>query len=100
VWQGYRESDDRTGANEIIEANIWEAGAGSDTLTLGVSFASGKKVVMNTVHIAHPAARDESAIAKGLLVQSSDEIAAYRLRLRRPSNSRLQPTARTYRCER
>jgi hypothetical protein len=68
VWQGYRESDDRTTANGIVEANIWEAGADSDTLTLGVSFVSGKKVVMNTVHLAHPTARDESAIAKGLLV--------------------------------
>src|SRR5260221_12686924 len=27
VWEGYREANDRTAANEVIEGNIWEAGA-------------------------------------------------------------------------
>jgi hypothetical protein len=70
MWTGYREPDDRTVANGLLEANIWEAGAGPDTMTLGVSFVSGKRIVMNTAHIAHPGATNESAIAKGLVVRT------------------------------
>ena len=39
-------------------------------MTLGVSFVSGKRIVMNTIHVAHPAARDESTIAMGLVVRT------------------------------
>lgn len=71
VWQGYRETDDRTAANEVIEVNIWEAGADPDALTLGVTVMNRNRILMNTLHVAHPAARDESAIAKGLVVRTS-----------------------------
>jgi hypothetical protein len=70
VWTGYREKDDRTAAGEVLEGNIWEAGADPDALTLGVSFVNGNRILMNTVHIAHPAGRDESEIAKGLVVRT------------------------------
>ncbi len=70
TWRGYRDTRNRTGTDEVLLGNIWEAGADPDALTLGVSFFSGKRIVMNTVHIAHPAARDESTIAKGLLVRT------------------------------
>jgi hypothetical protein len=70
VWQGYRGTDDRSRANEALEINIWEAAAEPDALTLGVSVVSGSRILMNTVHVAHPAARDESSIAKGLLVRT------------------------------
>ena len=70
VWEGYREQNDRTRANEVLEGNIWEAGADPDALILGVSFVSGDRILMNTMHIAHPAGRDESEIAKGLVVRT------------------------------
>jgi hypothetical protein len=70
VWKGYRDTDARTGPTEVIDGSIWEAGADPDTLTLGVSFVSGNRIVMNTVHIAHPETRGESAIAKGLVVRT------------------------------
>jgi hypothetical protein len=70
VWKGYRETTDRTAANEMLEGNIWEAGAEPDALILGVSFVNGDRVLMNSVHIAHPAARDESAVATGLVIRT------------------------------
>lgn len=70
VWSGYRDTDERTAANEEIDVNIWEAGADPDTMTLGVSVVAGERIVMNTVHIAPPDKRSESAIATGLVVRT------------------------------
>jgi hypothetical protein len=54
----------------MIEGNIWEAGADPDALTLGVSFVNGNRILTNTVHIAHPAARNESVVATGLVIRT------------------------------
>ena len=70
VWEGYRETNDQTAANEVLEGNIWQAGADPESLTLGVSFVSGNRILMNAVHIAHPADRHESDFAKGLVVRT------------------------------
>ena len=70
VWDGYREATDRTSPNTNIEASIWQAGADPDAMMLGVSLVDGKKILMNTVHIAHPGARDESVIAMGVTVRT------------------------------
>ena len=66
VWAGYRERADRTPAGQLLEGYIWQAGADPDWLTIGVSFMTRSRVLMNTIHIAHPDRRDESTIAKGL----------------------------------
>lgn len=70
VWEGYREAKDRTAASDMLEGTIWEAGADPDALILGVSFVNGDRIVMNTVHIAHPAGRDESVVARGLVIRT------------------------------
>lgn len=43
VWEGYREAEDRSAANQVLEGNIWQAGAEPGTMTFGVSFVSGKR---------------------------------------------------------
>jgi hypothetical protein len=68
VWKGYRDYDDTTRAREPVEGDVWEAGAESDVLLLGVSFSTGDRIVMNTIHIAHPGSPDTTAIADGLLI--------------------------------
>jgi hypothetical protein len=68
VWQGYREEDDTTDANQRIEGDIWLAGADPDALLMGISFSSHDSIYLNTIHIAHPARRDQSEVASGLVV--------------------------------
>ena len=70
AWSIDRKSLDGIHPDEVLEAHIWEAGAESDGLILGVSFASRDQVLVNTVHIAHPARRDESEIVKGLVIRT------------------------------
>jgi hypothetical protein len=66
VWTGYRERADRTPTGQVLEGNIWQAGADSDALTIGITFVTRNRILTNTIHIAHPDRRDESTIAKGL----------------------------------
>ena len=68
VWKGYREESDRTPAGQMIEGSVWQAGAEADALLIGVSFNTRDRILMNTIHIAHPDRRDESTIAEGLTV--------------------------------
>jgi hypothetical protein len=68
VWQGYRDKDDTTRANQVIEGDIWLAGSDPDALLLGVDFTSSDTIYMNTIHIAHPTQRDRTEIARGLVV--------------------------------
>ena len=68
IWTGYQDTDDTTLVNESVFGSIWQAGADSGWLLLGVSFEAGDKIIMNTIHIAHPVAKDSSEIATGLEV--------------------------------
>ena len=68
VWKGYRSNHDTTRANERITGGIWETGADSDAVLLGVSFSVRSRIAMNTIHIAHPAKADTTEIARGLFV--------------------------------
>jgi hypothetical protein len=70
TWSGYRDRPDVTPAGERIEGSIWQAGAEPDTLLLGVSYLTKDRVLMNTIHTAHPLDRRESEIAKGLVVRT------------------------------
>jgi hypothetical protein len=67
-WSGYRDAAETTGADQLIEADLWQAGADPDDLLIGVSFASGSKIYMNTVVAAHPGHRDRTTVADGLVV--------------------------------
>lgn len=68
VWTGYRETSDRSRAGQALEFTVWQAGADPEALILGVSVMTADRILMNTVHIAHPDKRDESTIAAGLTI--------------------------------
>ena len=70
TWTGYRDQVDLTGAAQALEGDMWEAGADPDALLIGVTFADADKIYINTIHIAHPTQRDETEIARGLVVAS------------------------------
>ena len=66
VFQG----EHRTNATEMVEANVWQAGVEPDGLLLGVSFSSGHRVLLNTVHLARPDAISESKLDSSLLIKT------------------------------
>jgi hypothetical protein len=68
IWQGYKDADDTTRPRRRIEGDIWEAGADTDDLLLGVSFSTSGRILMHTTHPAHPTRADSTYIAKGLIV--------------------------------
>jgi hypothetical protein len=68
TWKGYRDTSDRTAPGEWLTATVWQAGADPTWLTLGVDVMTGNRILMNTVNIAHPDVRDESTIARGLVL--------------------------------
>ncbi len=68
VWEGYRETDNKTKAGQLLDGDIWQAGADPGVLLVGVSFADAHFIYMNTIHIAHPAQPDETKIADGLTI--------------------------------
>jgi hypothetical protein len=70
VWQGYRDSGDRTGPNQLIKGHVWQAGTDPDAVAIGISFDDARMIYMNTIHIAHPGRRNETEIAKGLVVRT------------------------------
>jgi len=68
VWEGYRDDPDTTRANQVMSGDIWEAGADSDVITLGVEFSGPDRPTMNTLVCAYPDKADSTEIAKGLTV--------------------------------
>ena len=73
VWRGYRDEADTTRAHQVIEGGLWQAGADPDDLLLGVDFVVPNRIVMNTIHIAHPGAAVTSWFAQGLAVLTYPE---------------------------
>ena len=71
MWSGYRETEDRTSANVLLQADIWQAGADPDRLLIGFSCSDDRTVYMSTIHVAHPGQRDRSEVAPGLAVLTS-----------------------------
>ena len=69
-----------TRSTDSIEGNIWQAGGESDALILGISFDSGKQILLNTVHIAKPEKQASSAIDKGLSI-TTYPVAGHRSRI-------------------
>ena len=60
----------KTKPNQLIEGSIqiWQAGADSDWLTIGLSFYSDNRILIHAIHIAHLKKRDRTEIAAGLVV--------------------------------
>jgi hypothetical protein len=70
TWQGYRDNSDRTASNAVLEVNLWHAGGEVATLLIGVSVMGPDRILMNTIHTVHPGRRDETNIARGLVVRT------------------------------
>ena len=70
VWRGYQDDPVESPANELLEVNVWQAGADPTALTLGISIMNGQQIYMNTVHIADPLVPCESTVAEGLVVRT------------------------------
>jgi len=58
----------RTRPTDSIEGDIWQAGGESDALILGISFDTGKQVLLNTSHIARPETQASSELDKGISI--------------------------------
>jgi hypothetical protein len=68
VWTGYRDDPDTTRVRQLLEGDVWQAGADPGDLVLGVSFMAPDRIMTNTTHIARPGVSDTTQIARGLVV--------------------------------
>ena len=59
-----------TARTQIIEGNIWQAGADPDAMLLGVSFSSKKQVLLNTIHAAKSDSVSVSEVDRGIVVRT------------------------------
>jgi hypothetical protein len=60
----------RTTASQKIEGNIWQAGAESNAILLGVSFMTKNHVLLNTIHAAKCDKVSTSLIDRGIAVRT------------------------------
>jgi hypothetical protein len=58
----------RTSSNDSVEGDIWQASGDPDDLILGVSFDTGKQILLNTLHIARPSKKTSSELDPGLFI--------------------------------
>ncbi len=70
VWRRDAADVNRSPADRPLEVNVWQAGADPGQMLLGVSVVGADEILMNTLHIAHPAGRDETHLANGVVVRT------------------------------
>lgn len=58
----------RTRTTDSIEGDIWQAGGEPDALIIGISFDTGKQILLNTVHVANPGKQTSSEVDKGIFI--------------------------------
>jgi hypothetical protein len=58
----------RAPGTDKIEGDIWQAGGETDALVLGVSFATKKQILLNTLHVASTDKKTSSELDKGLSI--------------------------------
>ena len=61
----------RARMRDSIEGDIWQAGGEKDALVLGVSLATKKQVMLNTLHIASPDKKTSAELDKGLFITTT-----------------------------
>jgi hypothetical protein len=66
VFQG----EHHTTPAQTIEGDIWQAGADPGVILLGISFATKKQELLNTIHIARLGKPSTSEIDPGLTVRT------------------------------
>jgi hypothetical protein len=59
-----------TNPNEMIEANIWQAGAEPEGLLVGISFSTKSRILLNTVYFANAERATESQLDRSLLIRT------------------------------
>jgi hypothetical protein len=71
-WKwGNRDDNPITPAGHRLLVELWEAGADSDALLIGVSVSDGHQIYENTIHIAFPEKSSSTEIATGLVVSTT-----------------------------
>lgn len=60
----------RTGPEQTITCDLWQAGTEPNGLFLGVSFSTKDRVLLNTLHFASPDSARESKLDRGLLIRT------------------------------
>jgi hypothetical protein len=65
---GHSFGEYHTRSTDSIEGDIWQAGGEPDALILGISFATGKQILLNTLHIAKPEKQASSTLDKALFI--------------------------------
>ena len=53
---------------DSIEGDIWQAAGEKDALVLGISLATKKQIMLNTLHIASPDKKTSAELDKGLFI--------------------------------
>lgn len=61
----------RARKRDSIEGDIWQAGGEKDALVLGISLATKKQVMLNTLHIASPDKKTSAELDKGLFITTT-----------------------------
>jgi hypothetical protein len=61
VWEGYLEQDNVTAAGQVVDVDLWQAGAEADGLLFGVTFSVGNTLYMNTLLAARADGEENSA---------------------------------------
>jgi hypothetical protein len=72
-FQGGRQFQQRgiqTAPTQIVEGNIWQAGADPDDLILGVSFSTKKLILLNTIYTAQPGTPSTSEVDRGIVIRT------------------------------
>jgi hypothetical protein len=59
-----------TNQGEKIEGNIWQAGADSDDIVLGVSLIAHGQILLNTVHIVRPGKSTQSTLDRDIVIKT------------------------------
>jgi hypothetical protein len=71
TWSGYGDEDMHTSSGQLITGHVWLAGGDPDALILGIDFLTDNAILMNTLHLAKPAAESVSTITTGLTVRTA-----------------------------
>jgi hypothetical protein len=58
----------RARKRDSIEGDIWQAGGETDALMLGISLATEKQVMLNTLHLARPDKQTAAELDRGLYI--------------------------------
>lgn len=53
---------------DSIEGDIWQAGGEPDALIIGISFDTGKQILLKTIHVAKPGKQTSSEVDKGIFI--------------------------------